>query len=122
MENNSSSKPLLLDISQNSSSLHIAPAIYVRILQKAVEQTSQDIKEIESALPVSDYEKMQTISHKLKGDYDNLRITMLSLLAKQINDMAKAQQDSERIVMLLDEFVAYFEQLKQIVAKAKVSG
>ncbi|OGX25339.1 MAG: hypothetical protein A2787_02695 [Omnitrophica WOR_2 bacterium RIFCSPHIGHO2_01_FULL_48_9] len=114
-------KKLLVDLAQNSSSLHITPQIYLRILQKAIDQTSQDIKDMESALPISDYPKVQTITHKLIGDYENLRITMLSSLARQMNVMVKAQQDTEKIVLLLNDFVTYFEQLRQFVAKSKTT-
>ena len=46
---------------------------------------------------------------------------MLSSLARQMNVMVKAQQDTEKIVLLLNDFVTYFEQLRQFVAKSKTT-
>jgi len=111
-------KKLTLDIDQNSASLHITPDIYKRILDKAVSQTQQDIQNFEGALPVGDTETIKSVSHKLKGDYDNLRITDMALVAKQINEIAKTDFNKENIAELLNEFIHYFEQLKIIVERS----
>lgn len=109
------SPQLNINIEANSKDLNIKPQIYVRVLQKAVLQTSQDILALETALPVDDYDQVKAIAHKFKGDYDNLRITDMSSLARQIEDIAKNSRDKEKIAGLTQNFIGYFDQLKKIV-------
>lgn len=108
-----SEKKLNLNVEQNSANLSITPAIYLRILKKAVEQTAGDLKRIEAALPVNDFTVIKDVAHRLKGDYDNLRITDLSDLARQMDELAKKEHPNEHILDLFNDFVDYFEQLKK---------
>lgn len=101
-----------IDLDQNSASLSIPKEIYLRILSKAVSQTKTDISEMEDALPVADFTKLQAISHRLKGDYGNMRLVGLSGLAKEMNDIAKSSQDKERFRNALNEFKNLFLQLE----------
>ena len=110
-------RPLNLNIPQNSSSLSISPEIYLRVLQKAVQQTAQDIREMETALPVNDFAKVRAVAHKMKGDYDNLRITDMSDIAREIDEIAKTTQDKEKIAGLLNDFLSYFDQLRTFIIK-----
>lgn len=110
------SKKLNINIDQNSASLSITPAIYVKILRKAVEQTAEDLKKVEAALPVNDFTVIKAVAHKLKGDYDNLRITDLSNIARQMDELAKAEQGNDKILDLLNDFVEYFEQLRTTIS------
>jgi|GEM_PF-2699373 len=115
MMNNPPKKNLALNIEQNSQSLNITSAIYLRILKRAVQQTSEDIKQMEAALPINDFEVIKAVSHKLKGDYDNLRLSDLSNIARKMEEVAKNEQDNEKILEFLNEFIVYFEQLKQVM-------
>ena len=110
-------KELLLDVAQNCASLHISEDIYVRILGKAVEQTKRDLTDLEAAIPGEDFEKIRAIAHRLKGDYDNMRIPVLSILAREMNEIAKTSKDKERLSGLLLEFNGLFEQLKEKITK-----
>ncbi len=103
---------MLLNPEQNADSLKIPKDSYLRILGKAVSQTQVDIKEMEAALPFADFEKVQSISHRWKGDYDNMRITTLALLAKQLNQEVKTGRDKEKIIMALSQFKDIFFQLE----------
>ena len=107
--------PISIDLDQNSASLSISKEIYLRILNKAVLQTQKDIAEMEEALPVADFTKLQSISHRLKGDYGNMRLAGLSGLAKEMNEIAKASQDKERFRMLLNDFKNLFLQLESFL-------
>ncbi len=111
------SATLNFNAEQNSASLGITPAIYFRILQKAVAQTTEDLKKMEAALPVNDFTVIKAVTHKLKGDYDNLRITNMSDLAREMDELAKKEQSNDVILELLEKFTAYFEQLKKIVSE-----
>ncbi len=99
---------MILDPEQNAESLKIPKDIYLRILGKAVAQTQIDIKDLETALPFSDFEKIQSISHRWKGDYDNMRITALAMVARQLNLEVKAGRDKDKIIAFLTEFKDIF--------------
>ena len=60
---------------------------------------------MEAALPADDLPAVQAISHRLKGDYDNLRITALAHAAKEINYIAKTSNDK----LLIYEYLAKFK-------------
>lgn len=110
-------RQLVFDIAQNSASLHIGEEIYLRIMGKALTQTTQDIVDLESAIPLDDFEKIRAIAHRLKGDYDNMRIPVLSAIAKDINEAAKASKDRDSLMKLVSEFSGLFEQLKEKISK-----
>lgn len=103
---------MILDPEQNAESLKIPKDIYLRILGKAIAQTQIDIKDLETALPFSDFEKIQSISHRWKGDYDNMRITALAIVARQLNLEVKAGRDKDKIIAFLTEFKDIFFQLQ----------
>lgn len=103
---------MILTAQQNAESLKIPKDIYLRILTKAVEQTQKDIKAIEEALPFSDFEKIQSISHRWKGDYDNMRITSLAMVARTLNQEVKVSRDKEKIIAFLTQFKNMFFELE----------
>ena len=109
---------LTFNIAENSKSLNISEAIYLRILQKEITQTTQDIKLLEEAIPLGDFDKVAALSHKFKGDYDNLRITQMAQLAKGMNALAKTTMDKEKTAGLFNEFISCFDQLKGVVQKS----
>ena len=51
---------MILNAQQNAESLKIPKDIYLRILGKAVAQTQNDIKDMESALPVNELPPIST--------------------------------------------------------------
>ena len=105
----------MIDVEQNSASLKIDKAIYLRILAKATKQTQQDFSDFEFALSSDDFVKVQAISHRWKGDYDNMRITALSSLARQLNEIVKTTKDKKKMIELFGDFKNYFRQLNQFV-------
>ena len=107
---------MILTAEENAESLKIPEDIYLRILGKAVTQTQTDIKDMEGALPFSDFEKIQSISHRWKGDYDNMRITSLAMLARQLNQEVKVGRDKEKIVAFFAQFKDMFFQLETELA------
>ena len=62
--------------------LKINKEIYLRIVLRAVEQTTTDIAALGQAHQVDDVTAIQAIAHRLKGDYANLRVERLTALAK----------------------------------------
>ncbi len=105
----------MIDVEQNSASLKIDKMIYLRILTKATKQTQQDILDFESALLSDDLDKIQAVSHRWKGDYDNMRVTQLSALAREMNEVARTNKDKKKITNVFGEFKNCFQQLCQFV-------
>lgn len=115
MMENPQNEPLI-NVEHNSQSLKISKEIYLRILAKAVAQTREDIKNLEAALPVGKFDDVQAISHRLKGDYDNMRIVRLSSLAKELNEIVRTTQDKSRMIELVTEFKDYFQKLEAFLS------
>jgi len=109
---------MILNPQENSDSLKIPKDIYLRILGKAVSQTQTDIKDFETALPVADFDKIQSISHRWKGDYDNMRVTTLAMIAREMNLEVKNGRDKEKIAQSLVKFKNIFVQLETELAAA----
>ncbi len=102
-----------LDFARNAALLHIPPEIYLKILNKAIGQTQKDLADLESALPVGNFDVIQSISHRLKGDYDNLRITLVSDVARELNQVVKEKQDKDQLMALIARLQSNFAVLKQ---------
>ncbi len=107
---------MILTAQENAESLKISKDIYLRILGKAVAQTQVDVKDMQAALLSVDLEKIQSISHRWKGDYDNMRITPLAMVAKQLNQEVKAGHDNEKMAAFLVAFKDVFFQLEAELA------
>lgn len=105
---------LHLDIDHNSAELKISRDIYLRILGKALEQTTKDAGEMDIALSDRNFDKIQALSHRWKGDYANLRINELSEIARQLNNLVKDAPDPEASQRLYDEFKTHFKQLNEM--------
>jgi HPt (histidine-containing phosphotransfer) domain-containing protein len=103
---------LFIDCKANSDKLQITEEIYLRILKKAIQQTNGDYKGLKEAFAVHDFERIQSISHRLKGDYDNLRIQEMSSLAKQINENVMGELDLQKLKDWIQQFGVFLEQLK----------
>lgn len=109
---------LSFDANVNCADLKISKEIYLRILGKAIVQTESDIESLRAALEKRDYDTIQTISHRLKGDYDNLRVTQLAQIARMMNNMMKAgEKDEARLKVLWEDIGACFSELKAQVVK-----
>lgn len=100
-------------LDDNSQALQIPPEIYRRILTKAVDQTRQDIPRVDAAFTAGDIDTIQTVSHRWKGDYDNLRITPLAQTARRINNEAKGGQDKGAMTTDYEQFKTLFNQMTQ---------
>ena len=101
-----------VNIEKNASELKISPEVYRRILTSAILQAEEDIPKIESALSQGDIPTIQTISHRWKGDFANLRLELLSRRAKELNDAAKTSKELGLLRDLFAEFYMDFQKLK----------
>ena len=107
-----------INFEENSAALKISKDIYLRILAKAIEQTEKDLPELEGWLAEGQFDKVQTLSHRLKGDFGNLRIMLLSDVAKQLNELSKTTKDKTQAGQLFNAFKDSFQQLKQLYQEA----
>jgi len=110
---------LNFNIKENCTDLSIDQNIYLRILDKAITQTNEDIKCLKESLAQADIDTIQSISHRLKGDFANLRIDELSTIAKDINNISKSDKNINRMAELLSSFHKKFDILTQMVEKIK---
>ncbi len=78
-----------LDVSHACAQLKIPQEIYLRILVRAVEHTAVDLSELEQAVVHDNIATVQAVSHRLKGDFANLRVDDISATAKALNDSSK---------------------------------
>lgn len=95
--------------------LKIRKEIYLRIVRRAIEQTQKDIEDLRVAQLNSDIDKIQEIAHRFKGDYANLRIDQLSIIANQLGVLVKENYDEERALVLIEEFAQAFDQVEKFI-------
>ena len=106
-----------LDVDAISAELQIGRDVYIRIVTKAIPQTEQDLADLEASLSAGDYIRIAAIAHRLKGTFDNMRITAIAMLARRMNDSAKTSSGSDDIALLLNQCKGYFEKLKALVGR-----
>lgn len=116
-EYNENGRNSVFDVHQISVDLNLEENIYLRIINKAIDQTKKDIDEVEKALSINDTNKIQTISHRWKGDYANLRVVSLASVAKQLNDVVKISMNSEKINDHLQKFKKCFDDFQKAIQK-----
>ena len=100
------------NIKENSRLLQIPLEVYSKILKTSLIQAEADIKGIEEGLAVKDFVKIQKLSHRIKGAYQNLRFKALGEACLKIENIAKEQGD----VALMSKL---HEKVKQMVASIK---
>ncbi len=110
---------LVINVDKNCEQLKIGRDIYLRILNKAVVQTTTDIAALGKALNGEDWDTVQKLSHRLKGDYDNMRITDLSSVARTMNVMVKSGNINQaELSGLFTVLSGVFKELKQFCENA----
>ncbi len=105
--------PLIVDLDKNCAQLKIGKDIYLKILNKAITQSTGDMEELKRAVQETDLDTVQTLSHRLKGDYDNMRITEIAAVARTMNNLVKTGNvDQEELSRLFAELSEIFQELK----------
>jgi len=105
------------DVQCACDALKISEAIYLKIVARAIEQTSLDLVALKQAYESSDLQSLQAISHRLKGDYANLRADLLSQIARHLNDLSRGDYRPEQAGVLIHEFEEAFQQFKVFIEK-----
>ncbi len=104
-----------IDFDLKSKELSITKEIYLRILKKAIAQASEDVETLQTAIHDNNAEQAQTISHRFKGDFANLRIDEISGPAKMINDIAKTGCINDVVKESFQKIQDTIEQLKSLM-------
>jgi len=106
------------DIARACEELKIDKTIYLRIVFRAIDQTLNDLKQLHQANQDGDIASVQAISHRLKGDYANLRINHLSDIARQLNILAKENYNAQEAAVLIEQFENVFEKMKIVLQES----
>ncbi len=93
--------------------LKIPKEIYLKILGRAIEQTTTDLSGLVEAFQSGSVERLQALSHKIKGDYANLRVKPISETAKQLNDLCREAYDQVKAEPLVETLQQQFQTLKE---------
>jgi len=107
----------IFDTTRASAELKIKPEIYVRILNNALKQTDGDLENLKQAHAQNNVDQVQAISHRLKGDYANLRIQPLSEVAARLNVLAKGEYQPDQGARLIQEFADIYNRIKPQIPK-----
>ena len=105
-----------IDLESICTDLCITKEIYIRIITKAFDQTDDDIQSISNALANNDFETISAATHRLKGDYNNMRLSELALIAKKIEEISKNNKNIEEIGLLLEEFKVLYNKIKNFIS------
>lgn len=103
----------MIDTDLACSELKIPKEIYLKILGRAIEQTTTDLSGLLEALQSGSVERLQALSHKIKGDYGNLRVKPISETAKQLNDLCREAYDRIQAEPLVETLQQQFQTLKE---------
>lgn len=105
------------NIQNACAELKIGEDTYLRIMRRAFTQTDNDLEELKKAYQKEDLEGIQAISHRLKGDYANLRVERLAVIAKALSDLLKASYDHQKSGELIEDFSEHYLIVKDFVQK-----
>jgi len=103
----------MINVELACQELKIPKEIYLKILGRAIEQTTTDLSGMAEAFQSGSVERLQAVSHKIKGDYGNLRVLPISETAKQLNDLTRASYDQSKAEPLVELLQQQFETLKE---------
>jgi HPt (histidine-containing phosphotransfer) domain-containing protein len=104
----------MINIEMACQELKIPQGIYLKILGRAIEQTTTDLSGLMEALQANSVERLQALSHKIKGDFANLRVLPISETARQLNDLTRGgAYDPAKAESFVETLQQQFETLKE---------
>lgn len=104
---------LKVDIVQKSRELQIPPSVYEKILKGSFGEMVEALKDLGEAISADDFTAIEKGSHCLQGVSGNLRINEMYLVAGEMNKLAKAGKDKDKIIEHLETFKKYLIQLRE---------
>jgi HPt (histidine-containing phosphotransfer) domain-containing protein len=78
------------------------------------EETEKNLNLLKEAIYNKDFEKIQFISHKIKGSCGSYGFDKVSKLAKQIEENSKTIKSIEEINKIFNELLDYFNNVEII--------
>jgi HPt (histidine-containing phosphotransfer) domain-containing protein len=78
------------------------------------EETEKNLNLLKEAIYNKDFEKIQFISHKIKGSSGSYGFDKISKLAKQIEENSKTIKSIEEINKIFNELLDYFNNVEII--------
>ncbi|MBF0491070.1 MAG: Hpt domain-containing protein [Candidatus Omnitrophica bacterium] len=96
----------------NSKDLHCPLEVYIKIIHTALEEGFEDMLSLEKNIADNNCIQIEDVSHKIKGVFANLRLSMVSSPATQINNLAKHQGSIEEMRKFFSQTKAALEDLK----------
>jgi two-component system sensor histidine kinase/response regulator len=100
-------------LKQKSEELQLPLEVYLRLAQKALDESRDALPELEKAMDAGDFAVIQTITHKLKGTCGTVHLNMIAMPAGQINDLAKKNDGLARMREL-------FPLLRDAIEKTRI--
>jgi HPt (histidine-containing phosphotransfer) domain-containing protein len=91
--------------------------IFMEMLESSIDPTRQDLAVLQSAILDQNWESIQTVSHRLKGVFGNLRLDDLGGAAGRMNHLAKNKEGHEEIKKIFADFQKQFSLLCAALAR-----
>lgn len=95
--------------------LQLPLEVFMEIVNESMEPTKQDMAALDDAVASGNFKDIQTVSHKLKGTFGNLRLDSLVSKSKRINDLSKQEEGIDEIRQLLPSLSEDFEKFSAII-------
>jgi len=101
-------------INEIVSGLKLPPAIAAKLLNQYLETLPKDVAQLKESIEEEDYQGAAKTAHSIKGASGNLRITKISQLAGELEQILKSEQnvDAEKVNVMVSEI---YELTKQLV-------
>ncbi|WP_397298801.1 Hpt domain-containing protein [Nonlabens ulvanivorans] len=82
---------------------------FVQILDIFLHEVPVDYQLLKKQIETKDYENAGEIAHKIKSSYRLLDMEMETMLLQEIENRAKAVQDTDEIITLYEQFQANYD-------------
>jgi len=86
---------------------------------KTLQEIEEEKKAFYYAIKEKDYNKIHSLSHRLKGAALNLRLEKIAFTLKTIDELSKKQEDIKYIQQIVDLLYQYIEKIKNILSDKK---
>jgi HPt (histidine-containing phosphotransfer) domain-containing protein len=99
-------------IKKASQELSLDEETYVSFLNTLFTEGSEDIQKFSEAVESEDFETIQALSHRLKGEYGNIRLNVLAEPAVEIHNLTLNGGSIEQIRTSFAQLHSAYTQLR----------
>ncbi|MBL8014513.1 MAG: Hpt domain-containing protein [Candidatus Omnitrophica bacterium] len=93
--------------------------VFFKLLATAIADMQKDIDLLRAALDAGDLERIQQISHRIKGTSSNFRLTEITVPATELNDSSKKGADASLYKSFLHSIESSFAAYQQGLADSR---